>query len=30
MFGEEFQQKERLDDKENRSRAIHPELLQTV
>jgi hypothetical protein len=30
MFGEEFQQKEKLDDKENRSRAIHPALLQAV
>jgi hypothetical protein len=25
-----FQQKEKLDDKENRNGAIHPELLQTV
>jgi hypothetical protein len=30
MFGEEFSKKERLDDKENRSRAIHSQFLQIV
>jgi hypothetical protein len=30
MLAKSFQQKEKLDDKENRSRAIHPELLQNV
>jgi hypothetical protein len=30
MFGDEFPEKERLDDKESRDGAIHPDLLQAV